>query len=455
MPEALNPDPVPRSQVSTPGPAAWSLQQRLRRQLLVWIGGLWLVGTAAAMVGIWYETTEILDSALEETAQMLLSAPEAVFAPSGEPPPGHHPHEEYVIYQVFDGQGAMRLRSHAAPLAPMDPATQNGVRHVGPWHVLSLSLADGSRRVQVAETREHRLEVLWASAGWLLVALVVVLGLAAIAIQVLLTRGFAMLEPSRAELSQRLPHDLHPLDTQGVPRELLPWLETVNTLMTRVRSAIDAERAFAAHTAHELRTPLAAARAQAQRLAQAAAEPSERDHAQALVRQLDRITHLATRLLQLARIESGVALRREPVDLAELATMVADEFAEARRQERLQIEFRGAPVPIQGDIDALGIALRNLIDNALKHGGDAAGVCLLVQPFALTVTDTGPGVSPESLPQLGRRFERVNLGVDGAGLGLALARTIAEQSGAVLQLRSPVIGGRGFQATIGFTPPAP
>ena len=345
----------------------------------------------------------------------------------------------------------MRLRSHSAPEQPMDPSPQNGVRDVGPWHILTLNSASGDRRVQVAETLEHRREVLLAGAGWLALALVMVLVLAALAIRVLLTRAFATLEPARQDLSLRLPHELHPLDVQGLPLELRPWLETLNALMARVQSAIDAERAFSAHTAHELRTPLAAARAQAQRLALACADPAQRDYAQALVRQLDRITHLATRLLQLARIESGVALQREPVDLVELATMVADEFAEARRQGRLRIEIQGDQAPIQGDIDALGIALRNLLDNALKHGGTSAAVRLQVDPLALTVIDTGPGLSAEHLPLLGRKFARANSGVDGSGLGLAMVRTIADQSNALLELHSPVQDGRGFRATIRFT----
>jgi two-component system OmpR family sensor kinase len=458
MPELLQPGtsstppqaPVAEAADADAGAGAWGLQQRLRRQLLAWIGGLWLVGAAAAMAGIWHEATETLNSALEETAQMLLSAPAGLFASDGDPPAGHGPHEEYVVYQVFDAQGAMRLRSHSAPLQAMDPNPQDGVRDVGPWHVLTLNSTTGERRVQVAETREHRREVLLASASWLALALVLVLVLAAIAIRVLLTRAFATLEPARQDLSQRLPHELHPLDVSDLPIELRPWMETVNALMARVQSTVNAERAFSAHTAHELRTPLAAARAQAQRLALSSGDPAEREHVQALVRQLDRITHLATRLLQLARIESGVALQREPVDLHELATMVADEFAEARRQGRLHIEVQGDHEPIQGDIDALGIALRNLIDNALKHGGDSADVTLQVEPLALTVIDTGPGVSADHLPRLGHKFARANSGAEGAGLGLAMVRTIAEQSDALLELNSPVRGGRGFRATIRF-----
>jgi len=136
-------------------------------------------------------------------------------------------------------------------------------------------------------------------------------------------------------------------------------------LLARVAGLVDSERAFAANTAHELRTPLAGARAQARRLVHGSTDPRTREQAQALLRQLDRLTGLATRLLQLARVESGVALQRAPVDLVQPAVLVVDEFTEASRSGQLQLQVRGASGPVSGDVDALGIALRNLIDNAL------------------------------------------------------------------------------------------
>ncbi len=431
--------------------AGWSLERRLRHNLLASLVALWLAGSAAALLGLRHEASEVLDSVLVETAQRLLALPQAALGGNlGGSPPAAGLHEEYVLYQLAGRDGHLRLRSHSAPAQPMDPGAPDGIRETQGRRVLTLTATDGDLRVQVAETDEHRREILWAGAAWLGGALGAVVVVAALVLRRLLHGAFRALEPARADLAARAAGDLRPVPAAGAPDELQPWLETVNALLARVGSLVEAERAFAAHTAHELRTPLAAARARAQRLTSDAPDDATRAHALALVRQLDRLTRLATRLLQLARIESGVALKREPVDLTLLARLVADEFIDARGAGRLVVEIHGEPAPVAGDLDALGIALRNLIDNALKHAAGAARVTVRVGPGEIAVIDDGPGVPPASLGTLVRPFVRGEVASEGSGLGLAIVNTIALQSGARLELRSPVDHGHGFGATLRF-----
>jgi two-component system OmpR family sensor kinase len=445
-----------RAGTAAAGPA-WSLQRTLRRRLLLLLAVVWLVAAAAAGLGLWTQTNEVLDGALKETAERLLMLPAAALA---EPDSAERlallaPHAEHVIYQVQDAAGTLLLRSHRAPVALLDPGAPDGLREADTWLVQTLTSRDGSRRAQVAETLHHRRAGLWAGVGWLLGMLAALLPVAGVATGWLLRRGFDSLETARRELADRPLHDLRPLALHAAPVELQPWLATVNALLARVAGLVDSERAFAANTAHELRTPLAAARAQAQRLvqaAQAAHDPATAEPAQALLRQLDRLTSLATRLLQLARVESGVALQREPVDLVQLAVLVNDEFSEASRSGQLSLQVRGRPVAVRGDIDALGIALRNLIDNALKHGGSAAQVRVCVSGQRIGVEDDGPGVPPARLAGLVRPFDRGGPGhaLQGSGLGLAMVHTIARQSGARLVLTSPLADGRGFAAWLDF-----
>ena len=420
--------------------------------MLALLAGVWLLGSAATLAGLWRETDEVLDTALAQTAQRLLLLPEAALAEpdSAERLATVGPHTDYVTYQLFDRSGSLRLHSPDAPRQPLAADRPDGLHQVGGWHVLTQHTPDGARQAQVAETVAHRRELLWASLGWLLGMLLALLPLAALGVGWVLRRGFATLELARQSLAQRPPHDLQPLAVDSAPAELQPWLSTVNALLVRVAAQVAGERAFAANTAHELRTPLAAARAQAQRIAQTSTEAAVREPAAALLRQLDRLAHLATRLLQLARIESGVALRREPVDLVQLAMLVADDFADALRAGRLQWQVHGQPLPVQGDTDALGIALRNLIDNALKHGGDEARVTVHIDGQTLRVDDTGPGVAAGRLGSLVRKFERGAgaSAVAGCGLGLALVDTVARQSGGALLLRSPLADGHGFSAAL-------
>jgi two-component system OmpR family sensor kinase len=447
--------------------APWSLQRRLRRQLLGVLVGCWLAGSGLTLAGLWHETAEVRDSALAETAQRMLALPEAAFGPPGEPlAAGVGEHEEFVVYQVFDRGGALRLRSHAAPALPLDEGAADGVRARGDWRVLTLTRDDGARRAQVAELRAHRRKALWASIGWIGGTLLALLPLAALATGAVLARGFATLRPLQQELSARAAGELHPLAARATPQELAPLVHTIDALLARVRTLLEAERHFAAQAAHELRTPLAAARAQAQRLLAAAPpplpdapEPTQRAQAQALLRQLDRLTALSQRLLQLARIDAGVALQRAPVALPLLARVVADEFAPALRDGRLSLDVDEDTPAVEGDIDALGIALRNLLDNAFSHG--APPVQLRVAPGLLEVADAGPGVDPALLPTLRQRFARAprpqgaDRGADrpdSAGLGLALVDTIARQSGAELELASREQDGRGFRATLRFSP---
>lgn len=432
-------------------PGGWSLEARLRRRLLAALLLAWLAGAAIAWLGMRHETGEVLDSALEETAQRLLALPEAALGaddPAEALAAEIGAHEEYLIYQVFDRHGRLRLRSHAAPKEALAPNAPEGLHELDGWRIYTLTRDDRRRRVQVAQTLAHRHEVLWESSAWLLGPLAALLPLAAFALRHVLRGGFRTLEPVRRTLANRTATDLQPIPLGDLPQELRPLIAALDALMLRVGDAIDAERSFASRTAHELRTPLAAARAQAQRLARESREPANIARAQALVRQLDRLTTLATRLLQIARIEAGVALQREPVDLAELATLVAAEFADAGQRLRVQID---APATVEGDVDALGIALRNLIDNALKHGGAEASVNVRVGPGFIGVSDDGPGVPADALATLTRPFERGASAAEGSGLGLAMVQTIARQSGARLELHSPHAAGRGFAASLHFS----
>ena len=446
MASATDSKPEPRS----PG---WSLEARLRSRLWALLTVLWLAATAVAWLGVRHETEEVLDSALEETAQRLLVLPEkALGDDEGDSLTAEvGSHEEHVIYQVFDRHGRLRLRSHQAPLQPLAPSAAQGFTDLADWRAVALTRDDGRRRVVVAEAAGHRRNALAATGLWMLMPLLALLPLAALALHWLLRAGFRHLDHTRDALLHRPAADLSPVPAADAPLELRPLIATVNTMLERTRDLLDAERLFAARSAHELRTPLAAARAQAQRLLAATQDEAARGHGQRLLLQLDKLTALSARLLQLARIESGIALRREPVELVQLATLVIDEFRATPGFARLRLQADVPAAVVQGDIDALAIAVRNLIDNAQKHGGPQARVQVRVGDASIAVIDDGPGADAQALERLKRPYERGAASVEGSGLGLSMVESIARQSGAVFELSSPLAQGRGLSATLRFT----
>ena len=432
--------------------AEWSLQSRLRRRLVSALGALWLVAALASWVTQQIELNEVLDEALEDGARRLLlmhlAAPDAA---GGAPAPAPE-HEQDVELQLFDADGRLQWRSHEAPLPPLARLARTGVHNEGRRRVAVVRDPRDGRVAIAAEELSDRAETLAAALPGLLLPLLALLPAAALIVHLLLRQGFRSLEPARAALARRDGQDLSTLPADGLPRELRPLVEAVNALLGRVAALLAAERQFAAASAHELRTPLAAARAQLQRLLEELpAQAVARERGLALERQLRRLSDLGAKLLQLARVDAGVGLARDPVELQSLVRLVLDEFRRGGDEAapRWRLALPEAPVRVAGDLDALGIALRNLVENAQRHAGPTARLSIEVgRDGTLAVEDDGPGVAPERLAGLVQPFRRGHPSGEGSGLGLAIADAVARQSGGTLRLESPLSEGRGFRATL-------
>lgn len=229
----------------------------------------------------------------------------------------------------------------------------------------------------------------------------------------------------------------------------------VNRLLDRLAHALDVERALAANAAHELRTPLAAARV---RLQTALDHRLEREQVQAALGALNDLSHRTEKLLQLSRAESAAGLTDAAVDVVRLAATVAEEFWEDERvAARLNLKISDAPLSLaQGDADMLAIALRNLIENALRYGEGAQVRLEVLAPCTLMVSDDGPGVPSQVLHTLQQTHVRHSADKAGYGLGLSIVASIARQQGALLSLVSPLPGSsRGFAAQLSLRPLPP
>lgn len=436
----------------------WSLARRLTSSLGLGLAALWFAAAAASVLVARHELNEAFDSALQETAQRLLplALDDLREISEADGRAIEHDevrqHDEYLVYQLRGADGRILLRSHDAPAGPFPLALKPGFAEAGGWRAYTEAGARGRVFLQVAEPSEHRDEALGEILLWLIAPLGLLVPLAGLIIGVVVRRGLAPMTTVREAIRERGSSDLNPIPDSGLPTELAPIVDDVNRLMGRLSKALESERSFAANSAHELRNPVAAALAQLSRLsAELRGTPAaERaDRIGAVLRGLGRTVE---KLLQLSRAEAGIALRREPVDLVQVADLLVEEFQRSpvhggRLRLRLDTE---ADMVVRGDADMLGIALRNLIENALVHGAAEAPVDVIISAGGdIHVVNDGPVVPPDRLQALTGRFQRGASRGSGSGLGLAIADTIARQAGGSLRLLSPATGrAAGFEAIL-------
>ena len=232
----------------------------------------------------------------------------------------------------------------------------------------------------------------------------------------------AVAQAPSAELGVRI-------DGAEFPAEIAPLADGVNGLLARMEHIAEGNAAFAADVAHELRTPLILLGLELERL----------DHPQAesLLRQVRGMQKLVGQLMTIAQLDAR-ELRREgvgPVDLAAVAANVVAQMAPAALQAGLTLGFEDlGSAPVNGEPEALGAALRNLVDNALRVTPQGGSVTVIAGPGpALSVADGGPGLTDEQLERLSHRHARADhASSDGAGLGLSIVRKIVERHGGQL-----------------------
>lgn len=261
-------------------------------------------------------------------------------------------------------------------------------------------------------------------------------------------QGLKPLRSLGEQLAGRAPSALTPVGLPDPPPEVAPLMRALNGLFSRIESMMQSERRFTGDAAHELRTPIAAIRTQAQ-VALAEANDTRRQHAlRATLEGCDRATRLVDQLLTLSRLEGGAAVPMKPVDLSAVARQVVRELAPRalRKQQDLGLDASDVCM-IDGDEMLLGVLLRNLVDNAVRYcpAGARINVTTRVSGGCAvpTIEDSGPGMSERDVAGLGHRFARGSgHGESGSGLGWSIVCRIAQVHGlATAVTRSLQLGG--------------
>ena len=441
-----------------------SLQARLLGLLLLMVTLVWLSAAILTWRDASDELDELLDGHLAQSAALLIvqqanrdtcesddhgddSSRERENAPT------LHKYAPKVAFQVFH-EGQLSMRSAITTSAPMSTKIR-GFSTVrlpdnSQWRVYGAQGNEGDVQVFVGELIQSRESILWAVLKAVLMPLMYALPALAVVGWLAVRNGLAPLRHLSQALAQRQPQALDPVVLQDVPAEIDPVVKSLNALFERIQSMMASERRFTADAAHELRTPIAAIRTQAQVALGAGDDAAQRKHA--LLYTLagcDRASHLVEQLLTLSRLESSSSAPPSGlVDLAGVARRVAGELAMTALDRAQELELEAPEHAYVGADDMLtSVLVRNLLDNALRYSPESARVSLSVMSEAnqviLRVEDSGAGLSEADMARLGERFYRVlGTGQTGSGLGWSIVRRIANVYHARIEVtRSIKLGG--------------
>ena len=419
-----------------------------------WAGAAWFTYREAR-----HEIDELLDAHLAQSVALLVAqAGDEMEEFDTEHVELGRSFSNAVAFQVWEHGRRLALHSANAPDTPLGgPDTGFSEREIDGrrWRVFSAWDSEHEHLVHVGERVEARGEISEEMLEALLTPLLLAVPLLGLLVWLAVRSGVRPLDRVADEVGRREPGRLDPLDTTDVPTELKPLLHRINSLFDEVTRSIEHERRFTADAAHELRTPLAAIRAQAQ-VALGVADPAERE---AVLRKVmagcDRTARLMEQLLTLARLDTAPGVPRERVVLSQLAAAAIAEAAPGAVSRRIDVSLdEGAPAGIVGYPALLQVLLRNLVDNAIRYTPDGGQVQVRVVRSAsgveLAVLDTGDGIPEAERGRVLERFYRVaGARADGSGLGLSIVARVAAVHGASVTVGTG-LRGRGTGVSVTF-----
>jgi len=419
--------------------------------------------------------------AKEVSVRSDVGRPQAVFTlPAGAAEILHTDESDEIYYQVLGLRGEHLSGDAALPVPPDEDRAAPGelryrdevlnnenVRVAYMW--VGVGTRDGVEAplVQVAETLGKRSRLATEIIKGVILPQFVILPVAVLLVWLALARGIAPLNDLQQRIRKRDSSDLSPIDERQAPEEVSPLVRAINDLLARLDQSMRSQKHFLADAAHQLKTPLAGLRTQAE-LAQRQIDAGESDPLalkktlQQIARSSQSAAHMVNQLLAMARAEDqGIAAQHQIVNLARLATETVRDFVPRALEKRIDLGYEepeARPVGgsarqgalVRGHALLLRELIRNLVDNALQYtpSGGTVTVRVIDDPFGqvvlLQVEDSGPGIAPAERDKVFQPFYR-SLGsqVDGSGLGLAIVREIAQQHGAEITLTDANARPRG------------
>ena len=443
-----------------------SLRRRLLIVLLCAVSGAWVFLATANYIDSRHEIGELLDAELVQSAMVLLAlsdhelmeqrltGPTAISIDDNTVAPEDgltHKYEKKLAFQVWLGDATLAIRSSSAPSIHLSSVTSGFSDQIianQAWRIYSVQHKKVPILVQVGERYDVRGDLTEQIVRRMLSPMITTLPI--LALMIWYGVGFAMKPLNRLakEVATRAADYLSPVDHHHVPVEAQSLVHSLNALLARLQKAFDSERRFTADAAHELRTPLAAIKAQAQVAQRTHVQQDQQRALQQVINAVDNATRVAQQLLTLARLDPAVPLTGlKKVDLTHLASTVIAELVPLALKKHIDISLAEPSHGIvHGTSDALTILLTNLVDNAINYtpesGSIVVGVTSHEDHVILSVADSGPGIPADEREKVLERFYRGrDVTEPGSGLGLSITQRIAELHQARIAMGESSLGG--------------
>lgn len=367
---------------------------------------------------------------------------------------------QHLLFQVWNREGKLLFHSNNVILSPLSDAPigfSDKIIQGNDWRVYANIDKKSNDKIVVAELYDIRYRLVDEIARNNAYILLVSYPIFGMLIWVIVGLALRSITRVTSEISNRASTYLEPVDPSNIPVEIKPLVSELNQLFVRLKLAFDRNKRFAGDAAHELRTPLAALKTHAQ-VALKADTPQDRSSAlMKVIQGVDRSSHVVAQLLTLSRLSQEEALNDiAPVDLHKLATEIVAYLVPIALEKNIEIELASPPeaVMILGNDTALGILIRNVVDNAIRYTPENGEVKIQLieteDEVIFRVIDSGPGIPVELRERVFERFFRI-LGTTapGSGLGLAIVSQITELHHAQIHLSTPP-SGKGLQFDIAF-----
>lgn len=374
--------------------------------------------------------------------------------------------DDWIYYQIQDPDHNIVIGDEGLTLPKVMPKARESVYYETKLgnralHMVAFNLpladlhAKGNATILIGETTTKRDKMAHEIIAIMLVPQIILILLVILLVNLGIQRGLVSLDKLKNLISKRLPTDTHPLEEKNAPEELQPLLHAMNELLVKEKAAVDERRHFLANAAHQLKTPLAGLKIQAE----AALRESDLASMQHALKQIstgsDNLARLANQLLSLARAEpeANLAQSYEAIDLVPLIHEVTSDWVPRALEKNIDlgISCQLQTLKISGNALLLQELLNNLIDNAIRYNqaGAKVTVCLVIDHHeaVLSVQDNGLGIASKEQQKVFERFYRI-LGTteSGCGLGLAIVQEIAHQHHARVEL-----GYTNIQKSVGTT----